>query len=399
MKKKRQFFKHKTSNLYEYSKDYLPYNLLAKIGLNRISKEEVKNVINQSALGVIIGLFNLFVFFELSTLSGDKKSFVFLTFPFLVAAVFYGGGLAIIVALAITLFGNNYFLGQAYFSLETGIILFSSIATTFIIRRAKKIDELRKYRQREKQYANSFVALQARLRKSKEEITARDEFLSFASHELKSPLTAMLLQLHTMLYNIRNVSLANFSINKLMNVLENAEQQIRRLTKMINDLLNVSLITTGRLDLELEKMDLSKSVNNVLRTFSAELKRQKYKINLKSNGPVTGKWDKVRIEQVITNLISNAIRYGEQKPIILTVENRGRLARFSIQDHGIGILPDQQRVIFTPFKRGVSKNYKQGLGVGLYIVAQIIRAHSGSIRVDSKLGAGSTFIIELPSSK
>ena len=207
----------------------------------------------------------------------------------------------------------------------------------------------------------------------------------------------MLLKLHDMLHKVRNVSLANFSVPALMKVLENAQQQTRRLSNMINDLLNVSLITTGRLKLDKEEIDLTNIVKNVLENFSEMFKDEGYKVRLDSEKKIIGRWDKNRIEQAITNLVSNAIKYGEKNPIEIKLENNNTTARFIIHDHGIGISKDDQKILFDRFARALtSKEYKKGLGVGLYITYQIIKAHRGNIRVISKSGNGSTFIVELP---
>ena len=206
----------------------------------------------------------------------------------------------------------------------------------------------------------------------------------------------MLLQLQTALHNIRNVSLANFSVENLMNMLENAEKQTQRVSKMISDLLNVSLITTGKLDLVLEKVDLTSVTKEVVENFYEKLKKESRPLKLETDGAVIGEWDKVRIEQVITNLITNAIKYGDNSPIEVRVKKHHSHAKLEVKDYGIGIPQDQQKKIFSKFERvGASKNI-QGLGVGLYITSQIINAHGGTIKVNSKPGHGSLFTVELP---
>lgn len=241
------------------------------------------------------------------------------------------------------------------------------------------------------------VQLKLELAQAREEVKARDEFLSIASHELKSPLTAMLLQIQTALHNVKNVSLANFSVAKLLTMLESVEHQTTRLSKMISDLLNISLITTKKLDLEPEKVDLTELAQNVIDNFSDKLTKDGYDLQLEYDKPVIGQWDKVRIEQVITNLITNAIKYGDGKPIHVKIANSDNKGRISITDRGIGIPDEQQGKIFALFERadGTKKGY-QGLGVGLYITDQIVKAHGGQIKLKSKPGSGSTFTVELP---
>jgi len=251
------------------------------------------------------------------------------------------------------------------------------------------------FKRKEREYLQLLSIMQKENRKYQQEIKARDEFLSLASHELKTPLSSLLLQLQTALHNIRNVSLANFSVENLLKMLQSAEQQSVRLSKMINDLLNTSLITTGRLELEREPVDLSTLVQDVIDQFAAK-EKDGARITLTAAKNVVGEWDKLRIEQVVTNLLSNAIKYGDDKPIEVTVSKHDAHARLSVTDHGIGIPKEQQEKIFEKFKRGVSNHDYQGLGVGLYITAQIVKVHEGKITVRSKQNHGSTFTVELP---
>lgn len=230
----------------------------------------------------------------------------------------------------------------------------------------------------------------------KQEIRSRDEFLSIASHELKTPLTSMLLQTQHALHSIKNVSMAHFSIESLLKMLETVEAQTKRLSRMINDLLNVSLITTGNLNLEHEHVHLNTLVGNVVEEFSNRLKRDNIQISLHEEDVLEGSWDKLRLEQAVTNLLSNAIRYGENKPIEITLKKYYTNARIIVTDHGIGINKATQKKIFNLFERGVSQESYKGLGVGLFITRQIVDAHKGTLTVDSRENHGSTFIIELP---
>ena len=166
---------------------------------------------------------------------------------------------------------------------------------------------------------------------------------------------------------------------------------------MINDLMDVSLITTGKMDLQLEDTDLVNVTKQVSMSFSEVLKKGKYKVKINTKSPVIGKWDKVRLEQVITNLFSNAIKYGSNKPIEIKILKNKNQGKFIIKDQGIGIPSKQQKVIFDLFKRAPGPGeYKKGLGVGLYISSQIVKIHGGKINVSSAPAKGTTFTIELP---
>lgn len=256
--------------------------------------------------------------------------------------------------------------------------------------------KLEEYKRKEKQYLEHLIELQKAHKKALADVKARDEFLSIVSHELKTPLTSMLLKLQTVLHNIRSVSLANFSVENLLKMLESAEQQSKRLSKMITDLLNVSLMTTGKMELEREKMDLSETIQEVADRFAEKCEKEGYKLSVHAAHPVIGEWDKLRIEQAVTNLIGNAIKYGKKNPITVTVSNSGGMGRFTVQDSGIGIPKALQEKVFARFGRAVDTHAYEGLGVGLYITQQIVHAHDGKLRVESKENHGSTFTVELP---
>lgn len=237
-------------------------------------------------------------------------------------------------------------------------------------------------------------------RKAKEEaqeaIRARDEFLSIASHELKTPLTTIILRIQSTLDSILNQSLANFSGEKLVSSLNIAHEQTRRLQSLIKDLLNFSLITTGKLELELKEDNLTDHVKSVIDRFEDHLTIAGSSLKLEANEEIRGLWDQVRLDQAISNLLTNAIKYGEGSPIEIEVKKEGEKAKITISDKGIGIDPRLQKTVFERFKRGTSDLKFQGLGIGLFIVKQIVEAHGGKIYVKSKLGHGSKFTIELP---
>lgn len=310
-----------------------------------------------------------------------------------------------ITAVILTSIALDYFflppfrsLAIAHFSSVLQLLAYttSSLVIIAIIERAKNPRSIQSYRQKEKEYLSLLSKMQKENTGFKKEIRVRDEFLSIASHELKTPLSSMLLQIQTALYNIRNVSLANFSVENLMKMLQSAEGQSKRLSKMINDLLNVSLITTGKLELELETLDLSDLVSDIVSHFTQHGKRDGYEINLNSSGTVIGEFDKLRIEQAITNLITNAVKYGLGKPVTVGVKKQNSHAFLTVSDKGIGIPEEAQERIFERFERVVSNHEYKGLGVGLYITYQIVKAHGGDIKVKSELNQGSTFTILLP---
>lgn len=227
-------------------------------------------------------------------------------------------------------------------------------------------------------------------------VRARELFLSIASHELRAPLTPLMVQVELLLRTAKEGALARVAPERVVAQLESVDRQTRRLARLLDQLLDLSRMSMGRLSLELEELDLADLVRQVVGRHEVELARAGYTLAIAAPGPVMGRWDRSRLEQVVTNLLGNAIKYGQGKPIEIAIDARDTTARLAVRDHGIGIsLADQQR-IFQRFERAVSHRDFIGLGLGLHIARQIIEAHGGTIRVESQVGAGSTFTVELP---
>lgn len=330
---------------------------------------------------------------------------VFLFLPSIIISAWYGGVRAGILSTLLSAIGATFiaFLSNPTSHIvllgETILFLFEGYLLSSAIEYYKHTDREAIHTAKEQEYKKHIEQLEKEKATLADEVKSRDEFLSIASHELRTPLTSMLLQLQTALHNIRSVSLAQFSVENLLRMLESAEQQSKRLTRMITDLLNVSLITTGRLELEKENIDLTTVVKDVVGRFAEKAEKEKIAIHLRTTKALLMYADPLRIEQVVTNLISNAIKYGNAKPFFVTVKKEGNQGVIIVEDQGIGIPKELQGHIFERFVRAVpSQNYK-GLGVGLYITQQIIMAHKGSISVKSNQGRGSVFTIKLPLKK
>lgn len=337
-------------------------------------------------------------------LTGNASYFVISLLAVTISS-FYGGVKAGLATVVITTLAIDYIFIDPIFSITIAkvsslveLLIFSFVGTSIniIFDKIRNTKDILGYKQRQKEHLAVIAELQTQIITQQKEIKSRDEFLSIASHELKTPLSAMLLQIQTALYNIRNVSLANFSVEKLLKMLQSTEQQTKRLSKMINDLLNISLITTDRFDLEKEKIDLSHLTKEVIDRFAERAEREGSPIKLQTEKDVIGNWDKLRIEQAITNLITNAMKYGGNKPITIVVGHANGMGTIKVSDHGIGIPADRQKRIFERFERGVSNHSYKGLGVGLYITQHIVQTHEGKITLQSKPNTGSTFTISLP---
>ena len=229
-------------------------------------------------------------------------------------------------------------------------------------------------------------------------VKARDEFLSIASHELKTPLTPLQLQVES-LQNVARRQPDAAAAARLVNGLQMADRQVSRLTSLINNLLDISRITSHRLKLDYEVLDLTALVREVAGRFQQELARAGCTLTVHGEAPVSGTWDRMRLEQVVGNFLSNAVKYGAGKPVEVWVEGNTDTATVRVRDHGIGIAPGDQARIFERFERAVSEQSYGGFGLGLWIVRQIIDAMGGKVSVESTLGEGATFSVTLPTRK
>jgi PAS domain S-box-containing protein len=225
-------------------------------------------------------------------------------------------------------------------------------------------------------------------------IRLRDDFLSIAGHELRTPLTALGLQLSS-LERIARRAPASSELSAVAERLQKVTAYASRLEGLIDELLDVSRITVHRLKLECQATDLGQLVREVADSFEATAERAGCSLALQTDDAVVGHWDRHRLEQVVTNLLANAIKYGKGKPIELRVGRAAERARLEVRDHGIGIAFEDQKRIFGRFERAVSDRYYGGLGIGLWVAREIVEAHGGSIRADSTPGEGATFIVEL----
>jgi chemotaxis family two-component system sensor kinase Cph1 len=217
----------------------------------------------------------------------------------------------------------------------------------------------------------------------------RDDFLSIAAHELKTPVTTLRLQLEGL---ERLSERGLLEPGRVQPRLANAQRQIARLEMLIHRLLDVSQIAAGQMQLDRERFDLAELVHDVIDRFQD----RDTPVQMMAGGDLVGSWDHFRLDQVLTNLLSNALKYGQRRPVMVVLEDRGPSVRCSVRDQGIGISPEAQARIFERFERAVPSSHFAGFGLGLWIARRIIEQHGGTIGVSSAPGTGATFVFELP---
>jgi len=234
--------------------------------------------------------------------------------------------------------------------------------------------------------------LQASQQKLKEAVCLRDEFLSIASHELRTPVSSLQLMMQGLTKGLVPPSPEN-----ILRAFGLAERQVGRLTRLIEELLEVSRIQAEQLTLQIEQVDLAAVAREVVQRFDADPKRASCPVSLYAARPIIGCWDRSKLDQIITNVLANAIKFGAGKSIELTVDEEPTgTGRLVVTDHGIGIAPESLPYIFERFRRAVCARAYGGLGLGLYIVRSLVDAMGGTVRAESVLGSGSTFTIQLP---
>jgi signal transduction histidine kinase len=233
-------------------------------------------------------------------------------------------------------------------------------------------------------------------------VQLRDDFLSMASHELKTPLTSMRLKVDGILRAASRANERAVDLGRLAARMEGVDKQLKRLTELVDSLLDVSRAADGRLALELEDVDLVAVVGDVALRLKDDLANAGCSLSFVVSGTgggkraVVGRWDRLRLEEIVTNFLSNAIKYGGGKPIQVRVSSTDGSATLEVEDHGIGISPSDQERLFHRFARAASAEHYGGFGLGLWIVKVLAEAMGGEVGVESAVGQGSVFRVKLP---
>ncbi|GGP25115.1 hybrid sensor histidine kinase/response regulator [Silvimonas amylolytica] len=227
-------------------------------------------------------------------------------------------------------------------------------------------------------------------------VRVRDDFMAIASHELKTPLATLKLQNQLRQRHLDRDNKDAFVPDKLRKMIETDSRLVETVIRLIDDMLDVSRIRVGKLTYATSYFDLSELTHEIVERFAEQLTLANQRYTVEIADGITGLWDRYRLDQVISNLITNAIRYGSGKPVEIKLARQGDYVSLSVRDHGIGIAPQDKARIFQVFERATATSESGGLGLGLFIVAQIVEAHNGKIKLDSAPGEGSTFTIQLP---
>nr|WP_226994184.1 PAS domain-containing sensor histidine kinase [Myxococcus hansupus] len=229
-----------------------------------------------------------------------------------------------------------------------------------------------------------------------EAVRTRDDFLSMASHELRTPLTSLRLQVQTLRRMGDTAPGQLLGSEKVVGKLDNTERQLRRLGALVDNLLDVSRIQTGKLDFQFSEGDLALVVTDVVSRFTEEARLAGVALDAQVDATATGRFDRLRMEQVLSNLLSNAFRYGAGKPVKVSLTCEPATIRVVVQDSGPGIPAADRDRVFERFTQGDNAQRRGGLGLGLHIVRQIVEAHGGRVHVEETPGGGAAFVVDLP---
>jgi len=260
----------------------------------------------------------------------------------------------------------------------------------------RQLVELEAARADQQQLLDALQHTQADLERA---LKMRDEFMSMVTHELRTPLGVMALEVIVRQQRLNKGDLAWFSAERLQAMVDKDERQVRSMTRLIDDMLDIARIQHGRLSIHPRPTDLGELARRVVADFEPQYQHGPKPVALRLNSlpGIVGEWDDSRITQVLVNLLSNALRYGEGKPVTVDVAltDAGH-ARLAVTDEGRGIALEDQQKIFQQFERLSASSKSPGMGLGLYITRQFVEAHGGRIAVHSEPGRGACFEVLLP---
>jgi signal transduction histidine kinase len=257
----------------------------------------------------------------------------------------------------------------------------------------RQVQALELARQKQEATLAELNAAQTQLQRA---LSMRDEFMSMVSHEMRTPLNTLYLETQLRKMQLERGNMAAFGAEQLQRMVARDDRQIQSIIRLIDDMLDVSRIRSGKLSLRPGWVELSGLLRRVVHDLTPQANTAGCTISLDADTPVSGWWDEFRIEQIVVNLLTNALRYGAQQPVAVSLVVGQDAVRVEVRDHGPGIAPDQQQKIFEPYERGVGNEVPSGLGLGLYISRELAEVHEGTLTVSSTPGTGAVFSLVLP---
>ena len=257
----------------------------------------------------------------------------------------------------------------------------------------RQMEALEAARREQEVLLRELNATQAELQRS---LRMRDEFMSLVAHELRTPLNTLFLETQMRSLQLKRGNLPAFNPEQMSSMIKRDERQIKAMIRLIDDMLDVSRMKSGTLSIRPAKVELMALLERVVNDLSLQAAAAGTNVVLAPHAPVEGFWDEFRIEQVVVNLLTNALRYGGGGTVEVSVQTEGCNARIAVRDHGKGIAPDFIDRIFEPYERGAKSGEPKGLGLGLYISRQLALSHGGQLTVESTPGEGATFSLILP---
>ncbi len=257
----------------------------------------------------------------------------------------------------------------------------------------RQMAALERSRQEQETLLRELNQTQAELQRS---LRMRDEFMSLVAHELRTPLNTLFLEAQMRSLQLKRGTLASIQPEQFDAMIKRDERQIKAMIRLIDDMLDVSRMRSGQLSIRPAQVELMNLLERVVSDLSLQAAATGCTLSLAPHPPVQGCWDEFRIEQVVVNLLTNALRYGGGQPVEVSVQYAENVVRIHVRDEGKGIAPQDLERIFEPYERGARNGEPKGLGLGLYISRQLAVSHGGELRVTSKPGEGSTFTLILP---
>ncbi|NRR33334.1 hybrid sensor histidine kinase/response regulator [Oxalobacteraceae bacterium] len=257
----------------------------------------------------------------------------------------------------------------------------------------RQLAELELARQRQEATLAELNVTQEQLRHA---LRMRDEFMSMVSHELRTPLNTLFLETQMRKLQLDRGNMAAFEADKLQHMVARDRRQLQSMIRLIEDMLDVTRIRSGVLSTRPSWVELQGLLRRLVNDLAPQAANAGSRFELHADQPVHGWWDEFRIEQVVINLLTNALRYGASQPVDVSLHVGEREVRIEVRDGGPGIAAEFHARIFDPYERGVDNGEKTGLGLGLYIARQLAQVHDGELTLRSAPGEGSTFILTLP---